>query len=124
MVANINYDELLEQRNIAVDNILNNFKTWDGELESGLEIINRNQEEIDRIDTLNLQLSRFPDAQKEKYIEKIKEIIEEQKKLQELLKDMQSSLLVSMQQLSKKDKVIKNYISKNKKPLFIDKDVR
>lgn len=124
MVANINYDELLEQRIIAVDNILNNFKTWDGELESGLEIINRNQEEIDRIDTLNLQLSRFPDAQKEKYIEKIKEIIEEQKKLQELLKDMQSSLLVSMQQLSKKDKVIKNYISKNKKPLFIDKDVR
>ncbi|WFA07905.1 hypothetical protein [Tissierella sp. Yu-01] len=124
MGANINFEELLEQRNKSVDNILNNLTTWDGELDSGLEIIKINQEEIDKIDTLNLQLSRFPDAQNEEYIEKIKEIMDQQKKLQESIKEMRQSLLENMQQLSKKNKVIKNYISKNKNPLFIDKDVR
>lgn len=124
MDPNLNYEELLEQRNKSVDNILNNLKSWDGELDSGLEIISLNQEEINKIDTLNLQLSRFPDAQKEEYIEKIKEIIEEQKKLQASIKDQQKSLIESMQQLNKKDKVIKNYISTSKKPLFIDKDVK
>ena len=124
MGANINFEELLEQRTIRVENILNNLKTWDGELDSGLEIIKINQEEIDKIDTLNLQLSRFPDAQNEEYIEKIKEIIDEQKKFQILIKEKQNSLLETMQQLNKKDKVIKNYISKKKYPLFIDKDVK
>ena len=124
MGANINFDKLLEQRNKSVDNILNNLTTWDGELDSGLEIIKINQDEIDKIDTLNLQLSRFPDAQNEEYIEKIKEIMDHQKKLQVSIKEMRQSLLENMQQLSKKNKVIKNYISKNKNPLFIDKDVR
>ena len=76
MDPNLNYEELLEQRNKSVDNILNNLKSWDGELDTGLETLKTNQEEIDKIDILNLQLSRFPDAQKEEYIEKIKEIIE------------------------------------------------
>ncbi|MDD2208867.1 MAG: hypothetical protein PHU45_05940 [Bacilli bacterium] len=124
MDPNLNYEELLEQRNKSVDNILNNLKSWDGELDTGLETLKTNQEEIDKIDILNLQLSRFPDAQKEEYIEKIKEIIEEQKKLQASIKDQQKSLIESMQQLNKKDKVIKNYISTSKKPLFIDKDVK
>ena len=124
MDPNLNYEELLEQRNKSLDNILNNLKSWDGELDTGLETLKTNQEEIDKIDILNLQLSRFPDAQKEEYIEKIKEIIEEQKKLQASIKDQQKSLIESMQQLNKKDKVIKNYISTSKKPLFIDKDVK
>lgn len=124
MDPNLNYEELLEQRNKSVDNILNNLKSWDGELDTGIETLKTNQEEIDKIDILNLQLSRFPDAQKEEYIEKIKEIIEEQKKLQASIKDQQKSLIESMQQLNKKDKVIKNYISTSKKPLFIDKDVK
>ena len=124
MDPNLNYEELLEQRNKSVDNILNNLKSWDGELDTSLETLETNQEEIDKIDILNLQLSRFPDAQKEEYIEKIKEIIEEQKKLQASIKDQQKSLIESMQQLNKKDKVIKNYISTSKKPLFIDKDVK
>jgi hypothetical protein len=124
MGTNINYEELLEERNRAVERILNNFRNWDKELESGLQIIKDNQVEMDRIDTLNLQLSRYPEAQRVEYIEKIKEIIEEQKKLQTLIKEKQDSLLKSMQQLNKKDMVIKNYISKSKKSLFIDKDVR
>lgn len=90
MDANLNYEELLEQRSKSVDNILNNLKSWDGELDSGLEIIGLNQEEIDKIDTLNLQLSRFPHAQNEEYIETIKEIIKEQKKFQDTIKKQKS----------------------------------
>ncbi|NLL81333.1 MAG: hypothetical protein GX231_03385 [Tissierellia bacterium] len=124
MDANLNYEELLEQRSKSVDNILNNLKSWDGELDSGLEIIGLNQEEIDKIDTLNLQLSRFPHAQNEEYIETIKEIIKEQKKFQDTIKKQKEFLIESMQQLNKKDKVIKNYIHTSKNSLFIDKDVK
>ena len=124
MDPNLNYEELLEQRSKSVDNILNNLKSWDGELDSGLEIIGLNQEEIDKIDTLNLQLSRFPHAQNEEYIETIKEIIKEQKKFQDTIKKQKEFLIESMQQLNKKDKVIKNYIHTSKNSLFIDKDVK
>ena len=124
MVTNINYEELLDLRNKLVDNILSNFESWDGQIETGTDIIRANQEEIDKIETLNLQLSRFPEAQDQKYISKLNIMISEQRKLHEAIQNKQKVLLQNMQQLSKKDQVIKSYISVNKKSIFIDKDVK
>lgn len=124
MVTNINYEELLEERSNIVDNILRRFGSWDGNLETGLEIIQVNQEDMDKLDTLSLQLSRLPSSQNEDYIEKLKSIIIEQKRLVQMMKDEKENLLQNMQQLNKKDQVIKSYIAASRKPIFIDKDVK
>lgn len=124
MDENINYEKLLKQRDESVDRILKNFKFWNGGIDEVVELFRENQQEMERIDILNLQLSRYPEAQNEEYILKIEEIIEEQKKFQTFIKETRDALLKNMQQLNKKDKVIKNYISKEKNPIFIDKDVK
>lgn len=124
MDENINYEELLKQRDESVDRILKNFKFWNGGIDEVIELFKENQQEMERIDILNLQLSRYPKAQNEEYILKIEEIIEEQKRFQAFIKETRDALLKNMQQLNKKDKVIKNYISKKKNPVFIDKDVK
>lgn len=124
MVTNINYEELLEERCNIVDNILQRFGSWDGNLESGLEIIRINQEDMDKLDTLSLQLSRIPSAKDEEYIEKLNRLILEQKRLIQMMKDEKENLLHIMQQLNKKDQVIKSYIAASRKPIFIDKDVK
>lgn len=124
MDTNIDYKELLKERDESVDRILKNFKFWNGGIDEVIELFKENQEEMEKIDTLNLQLSRYPRAQNDEYILKIEKIIEEQKKIQTIIKETQDALLKNMQQLSKKDKVIKNYISIEKNSVFIDKDVK
>jgi len=124
MVTNINHQELLDLRNKIMDIILDNLNSWDGEMESGIKIIEDNQVEIDKLETLNLQLSRFPTAHKEEYINKINLVIAEQRKMNKVIKNIQKSLLENMQQMSKKDQVIKSYININKGSVFIDKDIR
>lgn len=124
MVTNINYEELVDERNQLVEKILERFSSWDGNLGSGFQIIELNQEDIDRLDTLGLQLSRTPLARDEEYVEKLKRIVDEQKRLIQALNNEKENLLQNMQQLNKKDQVIKSYIAASKKPVFIDKDVK
>lgn len=124
MVTNINHQELLDLRNKVVDNMLDNFDSWDGKVETGIKIIEDNKLQIEKIETLNLQLSRYPLAHSEEYVNKIKLVIQEQKKHDDVIKKEKEALLENMQQLNKKEQVIKSYISMNKKSIFIDKDVK
>jgi hypothetical protein len=124
MGTNIDYQELLKERNAALDKILSNLKSWNGDAEEGIRIIKSNQEEMNKIDKLNLRLSGIPAAQDEEYRLKINEAIEGYRKLKLAIKERHSDLLKNMQQLHKKEEVIKNYISKKKDSLFIDKDAK
>lgn len=124
MVTNINHQELLDLRNKIIDIVIENLNTWDDDIETGIKIIEDNQLEFDKLSTLDLQLSRFPLAHTDEYLNKINLIIEKQGNLDEAIKIKRQSLLESMQQMSKKDQVIKSYININKGSLFIDKDIR
>jgi len=124
MVTNINHKDLLDKRDKVIDTVLENFNSWDGTMESGIILLEKNQDELNKIETLNLQLSRFPIANSEDYVSRIQIIISEQKKITEAIKEEQQTLLDKMNQMSKKNQVINSYISVKRDPVFIDKDVR
>ena len=123
MVTNINHQELLDRRVKVIDAIIENQNSWDGTMESGIRVIEVNGVELDKLETLNLQLSRFPIAYNEEYVDKINQVLEKQRKIHQEIKSQQEALLVKLQQISKKDQVIKSYISINKESVFIDKDI-
>ena len=124
MVTNINHKDLLDKRDKVIDTVLDNFNSWDGTMEAGIILLEKNQDELDKIETLNLQLSRFPIANNEEYVSRIQNIIAEQTKLTKAIKEEQQTLLDLMNQMSKKNQVINSYISVKRDPVFIDKDVR
>ena len=123
MVTNINHQELLDRRDKVIDTIFENFNSWDGNMESGIRVIDVNGVELDKLETINLQLSRFPVAYNEDYINKINRILVKQKEIHQDIKNQQETLLAKLQQISKKDQVIKSYMSINKESVFIDKDI-
>ena len=123
MVTNINHQELLDRRDKVLNNIVENQNSWDGTMESGIRVIEVNGVELDKLETLNLQLSRFPIAYNDEYVDRINQVLEKQRTIHQEIKSQQEALLVKLQQISKKDQVIKSYISINKESIFIDKDI-
>lgn len=124
MGSDINPRILIMERNRLLDKILNNLRNWDGTIESGLAIVENNEENINEIKAINLKLNDFPSMEMdEEYEYKISLIIEEQKKFTAALKSKQQDLLYNFKQLGKRKDVAKNYISNKTGPIFIDKDL-
>ena len=124
MGANIDNKEVIMKMDNIVDKVLNNFKSWDGILESGIKIIEDNEVYLNEFKTLDLHIKDKNISYDEKYLSKMNEIIYEHKKLTGALKIEQNQLIVLMQQLNKKDDVINSYISVKKDSVFIDKDIK
>ena len=124
MGANLTKDEILRERELIVEVVLNNLKTWDGIAESGIRIIEENEKHLDKFKTLDLLLKDIPIQYDEKYSEKMDEIIKSHKSLMDALILEQNQLVDLMQQVGKRDKVLHNYISIKKEPIFIDKDIK
>lgn len=107
------------------DSILNRIKEWDNELQSGIDIIDENEEDIkilqgyyikspDDIKKLQLQ---------EEYFNKIQELAGEMETFLTKIEAEKQGLVSERKQFSNSDAVIENYISSDLKPVFIDKDV-
>lgn len=124
MGTNIDYGQLITEREALIDEVMRNFRTWDGKMETGFKIIEDNNDIFEKIDTINLQLARYPEANRERYMERIKEIIGMQNDLTASMAQEREIMLEKMQELGKKNQVIKSYVSAGKGSLFIDKDVR
>ena len=125
MGANIDTQALLKKRKKILDIILKDLKSWDGTIESGVEIVEFCQTNIDKTKTINQTIIKFHqgDLYDEEYEIKLNLILDEQKKFTKALKDKQNQLLNSIQQLNKKKDVADNYISTPINPMFIDKDL-
>lgn len=125
MGTDINILELFKAKNQVLDNILNNLRSWDGEIITGIDLIESNQEYLDELGDLNEKLSKSEatSTYDEEYEYKLNLIMEEQRKLTQSLKGKQDDLKDNMEQLKKKDKVISNYMNTDKEPIFINKDL-
>lgn len=125
MGTNIEYNKLIECRNKIIDKILDNIRYWDKNIESGLELVENNGKEIDKIKGINEEIEslNMSNPYDEEYKEKLNSLYIEQKKLFKVLESKQRDLMDEKQQLNKKDQVVKNYISKKSKSIFIDKDI-
>ena len=124
MVTNLNTKEIMQEMEKTVDKVLNNLKSWDGSLESGIKIVEYNEIHFDELKTFDLLLEGESITYDEEYLDKISEVLYEHKKLKLGLKIEQDRLVLLMQQLNKKEDVIKSYISIKKEPIFIDKDIK
>ncbi len=125
MGANIDTQALLKKRKKILDIILKDLKSWDGTIESGVEIVEFCQANLYKIKLINQTIIKLHqrDLYDEEYEIKLNLLLKEQKKFTKALKDKQNQLLNSIQQLSKKKDVADNYISTPINPMFIDKDL-
>jgi predicted patatin/cPLA2 family phospholipase len=123
MGTDIDIQKIFRAKNQILDKILDNLKLWDGEVATGINLIESNQAFFDEIEALNVKLAseNLTSIYDEKYEYKLNLIINGQKKLIETLKDRQEDLKDSMEQLKKKDKVVNSYIKTDKEPIFINK---
>lgn len=109
----------------ACDSILARIVEWDNELESGIEIIEKNEEDIK---TIQECYQGYPDEVKklqmeENYLLKIEELASEMGDFLERIKAEKQILVGERKQYANSDAVIENYISSNIKSVFIDRDV-
>ena len=125
MGANIDTQALLKKRKEILDIILKDLKSWDGTIESGVEIVECCQVNLDKIKLANQAIIKLHqrDLYDEEYEIKLNLILDEQKRFTKDLKDKQNQLLNNIQQLNKKKDVVDNYISTPINPMFIDKDL-
>lgn len=123
MDANIRAKKLIEERDELIDRILNNFSSWDGSRETGIEVLSTNEELIEEIKIINDKLSIFNVDNNDEYIDRLNLVISKQAEIIEVLKKEKNLLLESLNQLGKRNKIVDSYISNKKQPIFIDKDV-
>lgn len=102
-----------------LDEMLDEFKKYDGSVESGVEIIESNQIRIDKLK----DIFEKKDIDLSTYQSKMEMVLKKQSKLFQSLEIEKEELLKMLQQIGKKNKVVSSYMSKNKKPIFVDKDM-
>jgi hypothetical protein len=126
MGTDLDIQRLVYKRDEILDKILNDLKGWDHTIESGVELIESNQIQFNILEGINSELYKLADSpyQVEEYNLKLNAIKKELKKLVHGLQGKRSTLLEEKQQLSKKDQILKSYVSIKKDPVFIDKDVK
>lgn len=96
--------------------------TWDGTLESAGQLISENKKNMLQLKKLETQSAEnLLVAYNETEETIIKGIIQQQEKMVYQIKIERESLLNRMKQINQKDKVISNYVSANRAPMFIDK---
>lgn len=125
MGTNLEYKKLIESRNNIIDDILENIENWNGDIESGIELVDNNRVEIGKIKRINekIEAMNMSNIHDEEYKEKLNALYIEQKNLFKILEIKQRELINEKQQLNKKDQVARSYIHKKNKPIFIDKDI-
>ena len=124
MGADISTKVLIDSRVEIVERLLGRLRSWDGIMESAVDLVERNQGDYDQLKCANEKLSKFNISTKDEqeYKEKLEELVKEQRKLSQALKRGQDNLLKGMKELGKKSKVMNSYISVNQGTIFVDKD--
>jgi hypothetical protein len=125
MGTDLEIQQLIDTRNEILDEIISNLKSWDNEIESGIELIESNQISLSNLTDVNQRLFKLINDGicDEEYNSKLNLLMSELKRLTEGLKGKKKELIKAKEQLGKRDQVIQNYISLKRESVFIDKDV-
>lgn len=124
MGTGINGKELSMKKNEILDMMIEDMKKWDGEIESGIELIGKNQERLNKIRRINdVVLSQSETINDKDYYEKINMAVQELRKMTAKLNEAKKELLKEKRILNKKNEMVDSYISTNKESVFIDKDI-
>lgn len=112
MIDKDNRIELLEK-------IIENLNNWDGNIESAIDLAEKNNEILEEI----RQNNTIENVDSSLYEKKLIEAIEQLRDFISSLNSSRDLLLEENKQLNLKDKVLKNYITQVDDTVFIDKDI-
>jgi hypothetical protein len=123
MGADLNINEVLKTRDEILDNLIRRIDSWDKTSESGVDIIEKNRVDIERLQSIEKSLE-IKDLVyiDEEYIEKISFILQGERVILEKLSNKRIEVKRIINQISKKDKIKDNYIKQNQNSIFVDKD--
>lgn len=118
-------EKLILRRNEILEKLIANIQSWDGEIKTGIELIEANKIEFDQIIKITevLKDEHNFDVEDKAYNNNINTLYIEQKKLMESLQKKKTNLIGAMKQVKKRNNVVDSYISPSKKSIFIDKDI-
>jgi hypothetical protein len=107
------------------DEILQNIRSWDKTLESGISIIEANQEMLEQINDINFKLDRIEHniSDESNCNQKIIMISRELEQLISWMKELKNPLLDDKRHLEKKNDVVESYIAVNSNSVFVDKNI-
>lgn len=103
-----------------LDDILHEFEKYDGNAESGIEIIESNQSLIDKLKELFTNEDLILTVEQ---LKKMELVMAKQKILMDILGAEKEDLLNKIDQINQKHKVVNSYMTTNKSSIFIDKDM-
>lgn len=115
--------ELIQQKEILMNDMLNQLSHWDESTEEALRILAENDEaiklmrEIDQKLTMNEQV-----AYNEKQQVVWEEIIQKQEDLLEFIKEEKKRTAEQLVQMGNKEKIVSNYIGLQKESAIIGKN--
>lgn len=118
-------EKLTLHRNELLKKLITKIQSWDGEIKTGIELIESNKIQFDQVIkvTKALQKEQNSYVEDQEYHTNINTLAIEQRKLMESLQKKKANLLGAMKQVKKGNNVVNSYISLNKKAIFIDKDI-
>ncbi|NLY45159.1 MAG: hypothetical protein GX053_04120 [Tissierella sp.] len=102
-----------------LDEILDEFESYDGSVESGARIIESNQIRMDILKDIFAK----EDMALSTYQSKMEMVLERQGKLIESLESEKAELMRMLEQINRRNKVVTSYLTKNRKSIFVDKDI-
>lgn len=102
-----------------LEKIIENLNNWDGNIESAIDLAEKNNEILEEI----RQNNTIENVDSALYEKKLIEAIEQLRDFISSLNSSRDLLLEENKQLNLKDKVLKNYITQVDDTVFIDKDI-
>lgn len=117
--------ELLIVKDDLLDSMLQGLREWDGTIEAGIQLIEKNQERLDSIKEINRKIFSVDEdaVDMDSYSEKLKLITDQLDRFTTSMRRARKEIIEEKKLLKKKDEVVGNYIAKKNKSVFIDKDV-
>lgn len=123
MGSDLNIEKNLKTRDEILALLIKRINSWDRTPESGMEIIEKNKTDIEKLQSIEKSLESSDLSYiDEKYIEKISFILQGESEILENLSKRREEVKKIINQLSHKDKIKNNYIKQNKNSIFIDRD--
>lgn len=125
MGENLSFGELMREKESILDDILLNIRRWDRTIESGISIIESNQELLEAIDSINARISESGNSHPEEAScnHKLIMISKELEQLINWMKGLKKSVIDEKKSLEKKEDIIKNYMANNSNSIFLDKKI-
>lgn len=115
--------QLIQKKRQLLKMIELEYEEWDQSVDKAIDILSNNQERLDQMEEIDEKLSKETKVEfLKKYHKVFDELLKQHKEMIQLIRLSKEDLQKQMKQVSKKKKVVNDYIQKDES-MFIDRDI-